>query len=243
MKKGIYILPNAITLSSLFFGFYAIISSYRGSYIHAAWAILIAMVLDGLDGWIARVTNSTTRFGIELDSLSDLVAFGIAPAVLVYSWALQNFNRVGWGVCFLYVLCGALRLARYNVQMGSDERKAFVGMPIPGAATVVASLVLFYNEIGRGIPGKDHLVLILIFLLSLVMVSTLRYHGLKEVNPKKRKPFWLLIMFVVILVLLFIHPEIMVFIFSISYMMWGIIETGVLFYRKRKGLSMQGHNP
>jgi len=243
MKKGIYILPNAITLSSLFFGFYAIISSYRGSYIHAAWAILIAMVLDGLDGWIARVTNSTTRFGIELDSLSDLVAFGIAPAVLVYSWALQNFNRVGWGVCFLYVLCGALRLARYNVQMGSDERKAFVGMPIPGAATVVASLVLFYNEIGRGIPGKDHFVLILIFLLSLVMVSTLRYHGLKEVNPKKRKPFWLLIMFVVILVLLFIHPEIMVFIFSISYMMWGIIETGVLFYRKRKGLSMQGHNP
>lgn len=235
MKKGIYVLPNSITLCGLFFGFYAILSSFKGSYIHGAWAILIAMVFDGLDGWVARVTHSTTRFGIELDSLSDLVAFGVAPAVLVYSWSLQNFGRVGWGACFLFVICGALRLARYNVQMGSEERKAFTGLPIPGAATVVASLVLFHNEIWKGeLPGRNYLILILIFILSILMVSTLRYHGLKEIDPKKRKPFWLLVLLVIVFVLLFMHPEIMMFIFSTTYMMWGIIETAIILYKKRK---------
>ena len=123
----------------MFCGFYAILASLKGHYIYSAWAILIANVFDGLDGWVARLTHSTTRFGIELDSLSDLVAFGIAPAVLIYSWALQSFGRLGWGAAFLFVICGALRLARFNVQMGSAESKSFTGMPIPGAATVMAS--------------------------------------------------------------------------------------------------------
>ncbi|MEW6586929.1 MAG: CDP-diacylglycerol--serine O-phosphatidyltransferase, partial [Nitrospirota bacterium] len=147
MRKGIYILPNTLTLCGMFLGFYSILASIKGLYLHASWAILLAGIFDGLDGWVARLTHSTTRFGIELDSLSDLVAFGVAPAVLLYKWALMPFGRVGWAAAFFFVACGALRLARYNVQMGSTESKAFTGMPIPGAAGLLATLVIFYTEI------------------------------------------------------------------------------------------------
>lgn len=234
MRKGIYLLPNALTLCGMFLGFYAIIASFKGHFIHAAWAIVIANIFDGLDGWVARVTHSTTKFGIELDSLSDLVAFGIAPAVLIYSSALSSFGRIGWAAVFLYVICGALRLARYNVQMGSEEREAFSGLPIPGAAMVVASFVLFYNDIWGRITGENYLILIMVFILSVLMVSTLRYHGLKEVNPKSRRPFGILVAFGIALVLVFMHPEIVIFAFSLAYMFWGIFESAVLFYRKRK---------
>ncbi|MEW6214507.1 MAG: CDP-diacylglycerol--serine O-phosphatidyltransferase, partial [Nitrospirota bacterium] len=137
MRKGIYILPNTLTLCGMFCGFYSILVALKGDYLHAAWAIMIANIFDGLDGWVARLTHSTTRFGIELDSLSDLVAFGVAPSVMLYKWALTPFGRVGWATAFLFVACGALRLARYNVQMGSTESRSFTGMPTPGAATIV----------------------------------------------------------------------------------------------------------
>jgi CDP-diacylglycerol--serine O-phosphatidyltransferase len=221
----------------MFFGFYAILASFRGNYIHGAWAILIANIFDGLDGWVARVTSSATKFGIELDSLSDLVAFGIAPAILIYSWGLQSFGRVGWAAAFFFVICGALRLARFNVQMGSTESKSFIGMPIPGAATVIASLVLFYTEVKGELMGRNYLILLLPFLLAILMVSTLRYHGLKEINPRKRMPFWLLVLIVIAFILIFMYPEIVIFIFSMAYMFWGIIESIVLFRkRKRKAL-------
>lgn len=234
MRKGIYLLPNTLTLCGMFCGFYAILASFKGHYIYAAWAILIANIFDGLDGWVARLTHSTTRFGIELDSLSDLIAFGVAPAVLVYSWGLQPFKRLGWGAAFLFVICGALRLARYNVQMGSTESKAFTGMPIPGAATVIASLVLFYNEVRGGLEGKNYAVLLLPFLLAGLMVSALRYHGVKEIDPKSRKPFWLLVAVVAAFVLIFMYPEIVIFVFSVCYMLWGIIEGIIIFNRERK---------
>ena len=196
----------------MFCGFYAILASFKGRFEYAAWGILIANIFDGLDGWVARLTNSTTKFGVELDSLSDLVAFGVAPAVLIYSWGdLHAFGRVGWGAVFIYVICGALRLARYNVQMGTTESKAFTGLPIPGAATVVASLVLFYSDI-----------------------CTMRFHGLKEINFKERKPFWLLVVVGVAFVLIFIYPEIVIFVFAIIYVIWGIIEGTYMFNRKRK---------
>ncbi|MBI5196858.1 MAG: CDP-diacylglycerol--serine O-phosphatidyltransferase [Nitrospirae bacterium] len=234
MRKGIYILPNALTLCGMFLGFYAILASFKGSFIHAAWAILIANIFDGLDGWVARLTHSTTKFGIELDSLSDLIAFGVAPAVLLYGWSLHYFGRFGWGAAFLYVMCGALRLARFNVQMGSAESKAFTGMPIPGAATIATSSVLFYHEMWGSLGGKNYLILALIFVLAILMVSTLRYHGLKEIDPKRRKPFWILVVFVIVLVLVAMHPENMIFIFAMCYMLWGIIENAVMFYKKRR---------
>lgn len=200
----------------------------------SAWAILIAVIFDGLDGWVARLTNSTTKFGIQLDSLSDLVAFGVAPAVLIYSWGLQPYGRLGWGAAFLFVICGALRLARYNVQMGTEESKAFVGLPIPAAGIVVASLVLFYNEVIGSLAGRNYIILFLPFLLAALMVSTLRFHGMKEFDFKTRKPFWLLVVIVVAFVLIFMNPEIVIFIFSIIYVSWGIIEGTLSFHRKRK---------
>lgn len=234
MKKGIYILPNGLTLCGMFFGFYSILSAIKGNYVHAAWAIMIANVFDGLDGWVARLTHSTTRFGIELDSLSDLVAFGVAPAVMIYKWSIAPFSRIGVAVAFFFVACGALRLARYNVQMGSSESKAFTGMPIPGAASVLASLVIFYYEFWDEVPEKNIFVLLLTLCLALLMVSTLRFHGLKEIDFGKRKPFWILVAFVLFLAIMIIHPAIALFVFAMIYLAEGLLENIYLYYKRQK---------
>jgi CDP-diacylglycerol--serine O-phosphatidyltransferase len=233
MRKGIYLLPNGITLCGMFAGFFAIVSVLKGNYVLASWAIVAAGVFDGLDGWVARLTQSTTRFGIELDSLSDVIAFGVAPAVLLYTWALKPFGRVGWAVAFLFTACGAMRLARYNIQMGSTEKKSFTGMPIPAAAGVVAAMVIFYSEIERA-PEKSFFVLIIAIVLSLLMVSTLRFHSLKEINLKERKPFWILVSMVVILAVIVMHPQTAIFVFAIIYLSLGIVENAYLFLKTRK---------
>lgn len=231
MKKGIYILPNAITLCGMFAGFYSIIASVNGAFVQASWAILIAGVFDGLDGWVARRTASTTRFGIELDSLSDVIAFGVAPSVLAFRWALLTFGRVGWAAAFLFTACGALRLARFNIQMGSTEKKSFTGMPIPGAAYVIASTVLFYAEMDIS-PKRSVFALLLVFCLAILMVSTLRFHSLKEIDFSKRKPFWLLVAVIGLLALMLAHPEITLFSASMLYLSSGLIENAYLYTRK-----------
>lgn len=233
-KKGVYILPNTLTLCGMFCGFFAILSAVNGDYLYAAWAIVVANIFDGLDGWIARLTKTTTRFGIELDSLSDLVAFGVAPSVMIYKWALIPFGRLGWAAAFLFVACGALRLARFNIQSGAPGSKAFKGMPIPGAATIISSIVIFYHEFYTAPPEKNVFFLIITILLSLLMVSTVRYHGLKEIDFRERKPFWVLIVFVMILFVLFIHTSTAIFIFAMIYLFWGIIENTIIFLRSRR---------
>lgn len=233
-KKGIYLLPNTLTLCGMFCGFFAIMSAINGNFLNAAWAVLLANIFDGLDGWIARLTNTSTRFGIELDSLSDLVAFGVAPAVMMYKWALTPFGRLGWGAAFLFVACGALRLARFNIQTGAPGPKSFKGMPIPAAATILSTIVIFYYEFRTGLPETNIFYPIITIILSLLMVSTLRYHGLKEIDFREKKPFWFLIVFVLILFIMLIHPSTAIFIFAMSYLLWGIIENSVLFMRKRR---------
>jgi len=195
---------------------------------------LLANIFDGLDGWIARLTNTTTRFGVELDSLSDLVAFGVAPSVMMYKWALMPFGRLGWAAAFLFVACGALRLARFNVQTGSSASKAFKGMPIPGAASILSSVIIFYYVHWDGIPGKHVIYLLLTIFLAFLMVSTLRYHGIKEVDFKEKKPFWMLIVFVMLLFVMLIHPSTAIFVFAMVYLFWGIIENTILFVRKQR---------
>ncbi|MFZ3136497.1 MAG: CDP-diacylglycerol--serine O-phosphatidyltransferase [Thermodesulfovibrionales bacterium] len=240
MRKGIYILPNTLTLCGMFMGFYSILASLKGLYVDASWAIIIAMVFDGLDGWVARLTHSTTRFGIELDSLSDLVAFGVAPAVMLFKWNLASYGRIGWSAAFLFMACGALRLARYNVQMGSAESKSFTGMPIPGAATIVATMVIFYYEIWETVPAKNIYILLLTFILAVLMVSTLRFHGAKEIDFSKRKPFWILVAIVVGFAIIVMHPPIALFIFAMIYLFEGIIENIFLFYRRKKQRNKAG---
>jgi len=222
MKKGIYILPNLITLCSMFAGFYSIIASLNSDYERAAWAILIGSIFDVLDGWVARMTHTTTRFGIEIDSLADVISFGVAPGVLVYTWTLSSFGKIGWLGSFFLVACAALRLARFNVQMGGAEKKHFTGLPTPASALVIASTVLAYEEIIRilehlklvqlaDVIGKDYWVLALTFLLAGLMVSNITYHSLKEANLKERRPFGLLVVIVGFLAVVAYHPELVLF--------------------------------
>ena len=185
-KKGIYVLPNLFTSASLFCGFYAIIAAIQGRYETAAIAILISCLLDGLDGKIARFTHTTTQFGTEFDSLSDLVAFGVAPAVLAFQWALEPFGRLGWLACFMYLICGALRLARLNVQKETLEAKYFKGLPIPAAASLIASLFLLMSALGELQGTRQILVIVLIYILSFLMVSNIDYLSFKEFELKNR---------------------------------------------------------
>ncbi|MBF0559444.1 MAG: CDP-diacylglycerol--serine O-phosphatidyltransferase [Nitrospirae bacterium] len=239
-RKGVYLLPNSLTLCGMFSGFFAIMSAINGNFIYAAWAIVIANIFDGLDGWVARLTNTSSRFGIELDSLSDLVAFGVAPSIMMYKWALGPFGRFGWAAAFLFVACGALRLARFNVQTGTPGSKSFKGMPIPGAATILSSIIIFYYEFWEGLPPKHVFFPAITIVLSLLMVSTLKYHGLKELDFREKKPFRFLVIFVLILFALLVHPPTAIFIFAMSYLIWGIVEnTNILIRRRRMKMSAQ----
>ena len=239
MKRGVYLLPNGLTLCGMFFGFYAVISALNGDYPRAAWSILIATVFDGLDGWVARLTNTTTKFGLELDSLSDLIAFGVAPSLLLYTWTLAPLGRLGAGAAFLFVACGALRLARYNIQMVSTEKMSFTGMPIPAAASIMATLVIFYHSLSSVPPAGSIMVFILTIVISLLMISTLRFHGVKELDLRKRKPFWVLVFFVLIIFFILLHPPSALFFFAMAYLFWGIIENTYLIYRKRRLLASE----
>jgi CDP-diacylglycerol--serine O-phosphatidyltransferase len=223
MKKGIYILPSSLTLCGMFAGFYSMVAVLGGHYVHASWAIIIAGIFDGIDGWVARLTGTTTKFGIELDSLSDVIAFGVAPSVLLYKWTLSSFGRLGAAAAFLFVACGALRLARYNVQMGSEEKKHFTGMPIPAAALIAASTVLFYSEMDIG-HTRSFYGLFIAFVCSGLMVSTMKFHSQKELNLSRRKPFWILVAVVFFLAVFIMHPEVTLFLIGIIYLLSGPAE-------------------
>jgi len=221
MKKGIYVLPNLFTTASLFSGFYSAIASMKGMYEIAAIAILIAVVLDSLDGRIARMTRTTSRFGGEYDSLCDLVAFGVAPSLLVYNWSLLAFGKWGWLGAFLFCVCGALRLARFNVQIGVVDSRVFNGLPIPGGAAVVATGVLLYYYLGGEGRFSDLSVMICVVALSLFMVSSIKYYSFKDLNFFSRKPFMSFVLIVLILVIVVAEPEIMMFTFAFGYSLSG----------------------
>ena len=212
LHKGVYILPNLITTAGLFCGFYSIIASLRGDFLIAAIAIMAANVFDGLDGRVARVTNTTSRFGIEYDSLCDLVAFGVAPGILVYTWALAPWDSFGWLAASLYVTCGALRLARFNVQFDNVEKRHFKGLPIPAAAEVVASTVMLYYFFGGdGATYRHWIVLVMVYALAGLMVSNIRYFSFKEIDIHRRQPFWVLVLVIVALKLVIAEPQIVLF--------------------------------
>jgi CDP-diacylglycerol--serine O-phosphatidyltransferase len=212
LRKGVYVLPSLITTFGLFSGFYSVIASVRGDFLVAAVAILIANVFDILDGRVARLTNTTSRFGIEYDSLADLIAFGVAPGILVYRWALQPWGSWGWLAASLYVTCGALRLARFNVQYDTAEKRHFLGLPIPAAAEVIASTVLLYYYLGgQGATHKRALLLLLTYGLAGLMVSNIKYFSFKETELYRRQPFWILVAVIIVLKLLIAEPQVMLF--------------------------------
>lgn len=221
LKKGIYVLPNLFTTASLFMGFYSIIASIQEKFFLAAIAILVSLVFDGLDGRIARITNTTSKFGAEYDSLADLVAFGLAPSLLAYIWSMSYYGKLGWMAGFLFVAGGALRLARYNVQIGLIDSKVFNGLPIPAAAAVVATTVIFFEDIG--IDGTFHnpYIMVLVVALALLMVSNVKYYSGKDMKLFARMPFMTFLVILGVLLIIIYKPEVTVFVILAGYTISG----------------------
>lgn len=218
----IYILPNLMTTCNLFAGFFSIIQTLRGEFLIASYAIVVAAIFDQLDGRLARLTRSTSKFGAEYDSICDVVSFGVAPAILLFLWALEPLGRIGWVGCFLFVACGALRLARFNVQVNVVEGNYFQGLPIPMAAGIVASSVIAFTDLGWD-PTGSRLLLFMTILLALVMVSTFRYRSFKDLDLKERLPFHYLIMGLGIIVVVAMRAEVMLFVLFMTYAAIGAI--------------------
>lgn len=237
IKKGIYVLPNLFTTASLFMGFYSIIASIQEKFFLAAIAILASLVFDGLDGRIARMTNSTSRFGAEYDSLADLIAFGVAPSLLAYIWAMSFYGKLGWMAGFMFVACGALRLARYNIQIGLIDSKVFNGLPIPAAAAVIATTVMFFDFMG--VEGTFHnpYMLIFVVVLSLLMVSNIKYYSGKDMKLLARMPFMTFLIVVGILLIIIYKPEVMIFVIMLGYAISGPLWWLFKLFKKLRGKS------
>lgn len=240
----IYLLPNLATTGNLFFGFFAVIQSIKGNFQYASYAIVAAAVFDLLDGRLARLTRSTSKFGAEYDSLCDLISFCMAPAILLYLWALQPFARIGWLASFLYVACGALRLARFNVQAHVVEKAYFQGLPTPMAAGIVASSVLAFQDLQIESNGNI-LLLVMTVLLAVVMVSTFRYRSFKDLDLKERFPFRYLVIGAVIIAVIAWWPEVNLFFLFLTYAVLGAVF-GVLRLGRRRirtSVYLPAHNP
>jgi CDP-diacylglycerol--serine O-phosphatidyltransferase len=233
LKRGVYLLPNLITTGGLFAGFYGIVATMNGDYQIAAWFILISAVFDALDGKVARLTGTTSRFGVEYDSLVDVVSFGVAPGLLMYSWALQSFGKFGWLAAFLYVVCGALRLARFNIQVNTVESRRFVGLPIPAAAGMVASCVLLFYHLGGSGTIRKVSVVLLIYVLAYLMVSNHSYHSFKDPELVKRQPFSFLVLAIIFIIVIVAQPEIMLFSIASIYVASGPLGSVVKYFRRK----------
>ncbi len=223
-RRSIYLLPNLLTSASLFSGFYAIITGIEGDYQASAIAILISGVLDGLDGRVARLTRTTSKFGLEYDSLSDLVAFGVAPGILAFMWGLQDYGRLGWLAAFLYVATTALRLARFNVlsHAGNGSTKPyFLGLPCPSAGAVVATTVLVYQHFGIYGPVRHVSILIMVYCLSFLMVSSVHYHSFKEVRWLQQHPFSGMVALILAIMVVAMEPKVMLFVLTVIYVISG----------------------
>ena len=220
LRRGVYLMPSLLTTTNIFCGFASIVLSFHQDFQRAAVLIVIAGVLDGLDGRIARLMKATTEFGGEYDSLADVVSFGLAPAFLIGVWGLDPLRRYGWLVSFLFLTCGAVRLARFNIQHGASDRRWFVGLPIPMAATVVASSVLTFEQkiVDPRISG---LFAVLVLLTSLMMVSRVRYRSFKDIGFQSRRPFRVVVTIAAVLAAIAINPPRALLAGSYAYLLFG----------------------
>lgn len=205
-KRGIYLLPNLFTLAALFSGFYAIVAAMKGSFSESAIAIFVSLILDGLDGRIARMTNTQTHFGAEFDSLSDMVCFGVAPGLIAYSWALGDLGKIGWLAAFVFTAGTALRLARFNTQLGKLSGRYFQGLPCPPAAANMAAFIWLCEDLQITTRSIEWVVAVFCVLLGLLMVSNIRYYSFKDIDLKGKVPFVAILLTTVIIILIAINP-------------------------------------
>lgn len=220
-RKGIYLLPNLFTTGALFSGFYAVVAGMNGHFENAAIAIFVAMVLDGLDGRVARMTNTQSDFGAEYDSLADMVSFGVAPALVAFSWALQDLGKIGWIAAFVYCAGAALRLARFNTQLAVADKNYFTGLASPAAAAIVAGNVWVFSQ--SGTPGADIAwwMAIIVPLSGLLMVSNFKYHSFKGLDLRDKIPFIALLAIVLALAIVSIDPALVLLGVSLIYALTG----------------------
>ena len=240
-RRGIYLLPNLFTTSALFAGFYAIVAAINARYEPAAIAIFVAMILDGMDGRIARMTKTESDFGVQYDSLSDMVSFGLAPALVAYQWSLHGFGKLGWLAAFIYAAAAALRLARFNTQAGSADKRYFQGLPCPAAAAAIAGMVWF-DSVGKPLdePAITLLAFALTILIGLLMVSNIRYHSFKQFDLRGKVPFFNILFIVLIIALIAARPSLVLFLLALAYAASGPLVTLVLIRRhKSKRISVE----
>lgn len=232
-RRGIYLLPNLFTIAGLFAGFYAIVTAMEGYFNYAAIAIFVAMIMDFFDGRVARLTNTQSAFGAELDSLSDMVSFGVAPALVIYSWSLEGLGKLGWLAAFIFAAAGALRLARFNTQVLVADKRYFQGLPIPAAAGVLASIV--WLCVDSEILGDviSIVTAILAVLIAILMVSNVRYYSFKEIDLKGRVPFVAILLVVLIFVGISLDPPKILFLIFFCYALSGPILTLRALYKTR----------
>ena len=222
-RRGIYLLPNLFTTGALFAGFYAIVQAMNGRFEYAAVAVFIAMVLDGLDGRVARLTRTQSAFGAEYDSLSDMVAFGVAPALVMYSFALKGMGKLGWLAAFVYCVGAALRLARFNTQIEVQDKRWFQGLPSPAAAALVAGLVWVLHD--NGIAGQDvrWLAWVVTIFAGLTMVSNFRFYSGKDINLRKSVPFIAVVLVALSFILISADPPSVLFALFAGYSISGYV--------------------
>ncbi|MET0102358.1 MAG: CDP-diacylglycerol--serine O-phosphatidyltransferase [Sedimenticola sp.] len=231
--RGIYLLPNLFTTAALFCGFYAVLAAMNGRFEQASVAIFVAMVLDGLDGRVARLTHTQTAFGAEYDSLSDMVAFGLAPSLVMYVWSLQGLGKFGWLAAFVYTAAAALRLARFNTQVGTTDKRYFQGLPSPAAAAIIAGSV--WVAVDNGIEGGDvsYIAGILTVGAGLLMVSNIRYNSFKEIDFRGKVPFFMVVVLMLGFAVLLLQPPLVLFLIFFSYAVSGLVLTVTHLKRRR----------
>lgn len=233
-NKGIYLLPNLFTTGALFSGFYAVVASMNGHFDKAAIAIFIAMILDGLDGRVARLTNTQSEFGAEYDSLADMVSFGVAPALVAFSWSLQSLGQAGWIAAFIYVAGAALRLARFNTQIDTADKNYFTGLASPAAAAIVAGTVWALNDYGVAGTSVSILMALVVGATGILMVSNVLYHSFKGIDLKGKVPFVAMLAVVGVFAVVAIDPPLILLAIFLIYGMSGPVVTALKMIKERK---------
>ena len=233
LKRGIPLLPSLFTVGNLFCGYYSLIATLKEEYAPAALAIGIAMVADGLDGRIARLTNSESAFGEALDSVSDALTFGMAPAALMYSWALSDLERIGWMTSFFFLACSATRLARFTVQTGHHDRRYFVGLPAPPAAAMLAAMA-FYSPTEMTAPMVSYGVVVMVVMLAILMISKIRYRSFKNIDLRARRPYSLVVVLAIAFAVVAVAPQTVLLLLASTYLASGPAEKIWMQLRRRR---------
>lgn len=223
LRRGAYLLPSLFTLGNMFCGYLCILYSIRGEFAIAAPAIGVAVVLDMLDGRIARMTGTASAFGVEFDSLADVVSFGVAPAILTFMWGLQPLQRLGWAAGFIYVTAAAIRLARFNIQTGTSDKRYFAGLPSPAAAGIPASTIYFFPD-GFKDPRYALIALALMVVPAVLMVSTIRFNSFKTIDMSERRSYKVLVLLALVIAVVQLHPSSVLVFLSYAYLASGLIS-------------------